>query len=62
MNRLEELDRIAQECDCPLTVIGKINASGELVCSLADGTVFVPQGNGYDHFPEGGNLTVKERE
>ena len=51
VNRQGELDRIAKECVCPLTVIGKINASGELVCTMADGKVFVPQGRGYDHFP-----------
>ncbi len=51
-SRREELDRIAKECACPLTVIGKINASDELVCTMADGAVFVPQGRGYDHFPE----------
>ena len=53
VNRQEELDGIAKECACPLTVIGKINASGELVCTLADGTVFVPRASGFDHFPTG---------
>ncbi len=53
-NRREELDRIAEECACPLTVIGRINASGRLVCTMADGTVFEPPGSGYDHFP--GNI------
>jgi thiamine-monophosphate kinase len=52
VSRQEELDRIARECACPLTVIGKINASGELVCTMADGHVFLPRGRGYDHFPE----------
>jgi thiamine-monophosphate kinase len=50
-NRREELDRMAEECACPLTVIGRINDSGKLVCTMADGTVFVPRGRGYDHFP-----------
>ena len=50
VNRREELDRIAEECACPLTVIGKINTSLELVCTKADGTVFVTTGGGYDHF------------
>ena len=50
VNRREELDRIAKECACPLSVIGKINTSLELVCTLNDGNVFVPQGGGYDHF------------
>ncbi|MEE8338978.1 MAG: thiamine-phosphate kinase [Xanthomonadales bacterium] len=56
MNRREELGGIARDCDCPLTVIGKINASGELVFTMADGTVYVPQASGYDHFPGKGNL------
>jgi len=51
-NRREELDRMAEECACPLTVIGRINDSGTLVCTTADGTVFVPLGRGYDHFPD----------
>jgi thiamine-monophosphate kinase len=51
-NRREELDRIAEVCGCPLTVIGKINASQELVCTMADGHVFVPRGRGYEHFSE----------
>jgi len=55
VNRREELAGIAGECGCPLTVIGKINASGELVCTMADGNVFVPRGRGYDHFPGNGN-------
>jgi len=50
MNRQSELDRISNQCACPLTVIGKINSSGELVCTTADGTVFVPRGGGYEHF------------
>ncbi len=54
-SRRQELDRIAEKCACPLTVIGKINASGELVCTMADGQVFMPQGHGYDHFS--GNIT-----
>jgi len=60
VNRQEELDRIAKECGCPLTVIGKINASGELVCTMADGDIFVPHGCGYDHFSEHGIITLKE--
>jgi thiamine-monophosphate kinase len=51
VNRRGELDRIAEECACPLTVIGRINASGELVCTTADGSVFEPPERGYDHFP-----------
>ncbi len=50
MNRQSELDGISKECACPLTVIGKINTSDELVCTTADGTVFVPKEGGYDHF------------
>jgi len=50
-NRREELGRMAEECACPLTVIGRINDSGKLVCTMADGTAFVPRGRGYDHFP-----------
>ena len=50
VSRREELDRIAKECACPLSVIGKINTSLELVCTMNDGNVFVPQGGGYDHF------------
>ena len=50
VNRREELDRIAKECECPLTVIGKINTSLDLVCTMADGNVFVPTEGGYDHF------------
>jgi thiamine-monophosphate kinase len=51
-NRREEMRRIARECACPLTVIGQINASRKLVCTMADGTVFVPREHGYDHFPD----------
>lgn len=54
VSRLEELAGIAQECNCPLTVIGKINASGELVCTMADGNVLVPPDGGYEHFAEHG--------
>jgi thiamine-monophosphate kinase len=49
-NRQSELDRISEECACPLTVIGKINSSGKLVCTTADGTVIVPEARGYEHF------------
>jgi thiamine-monophosphate kinase len=52
VNRQDELDRIAKDCACPLTVIGTINATGKLVCTTADGSVYVPRGSGYDHFPE----------
>ena len=51
-DRQEKLDPIAKECGCPLTVIGNINASNELVCTMADGTVYVPHERGYDHFSE----------
>ena len=50
LKRREDLDRIGKESACPLTVIGKINASGELVCTMTDGELYVPQGHGYDHF------------
>ncbi len=49
-NRRNELDGMARECGSPLTVIGEINTSGELVCLTDDGNVFVPRGRGYDHF------------
>ena len=60
VNRRKELDEIAKQCACPLTVIGKIDASGELVCTLANGNVFVSEGRGYDHFSENFNTTLKE--
>ncbi len=52
-NRRNELDRVATECGSPLSVIGEITASGELVCLMDNGNVFVPQGRGYDHFNSG---------
>jgi thiamine-monophosphate kinase len=51
-NRREDLERLGKESAYPLTVIGKINASGELVCTKADGNVYLPRGHGYDHFPK----------
>lgn len=50
--RGDELDGVAKECSIRLTVVGKINASGELVCTTANGKPFVPKAGGYDHFPE----------
>ncbi len=50
-DRCGELDRMTKECGCPLTVVGKINASGVLVCTMSDGNAFVPRGAGFDHFP-----------
>jgi thiamine-monophosphate kinase len=49
-NRQDELDTIARESDCQLTIIGKINSSGALVCRMADGTEYIPRAHGYDHF------------
>ncbi len=51
-DRQEELDKIARESGSPLTIIGKINSSGVLVCRMADGTVYKPRASGYNHFPE----------
>ena len=51
-NRQGELDKIARESGSPLTIIGKINTSGALVCRMADGAEYTPRVHGYDHFPE----------
>ncbi len=50
--RQDELDEIARESGGQLTIIGKINTSGVLVCRMGDGTEYTPRARGYNHFPE----------
>ena len=51
-SRENELDRLSHQGHCPLTVIGKIIASGGLSWTAPDGQTFMPSRQAYDHFPE----------
>jgi thiamine-monophosphate kinase len=52
--RVGELEGLARRLNCALTLIGCITDGDSVVFRSSDGTVWVPQRAGYDHFSNQG--------
>lgn len=46
------VEALADEVDCPITMIGRITAMTGLSCLLPDGQLWTNERRGYDHFPD----------